>query len=150
VHRILIVILISVAAAGCASRNHQAGDTYRLPHTMEELPYETAINAMARMIESEKTRKRLGLDARLRVLAIELPAMPQDAIDRYVEGSVFVKFTITQAGTVESVEVVSSPDQALSESTLKAIQAWRFSPATRGGEIVSVKADIQFAFQLPD
>ena len=149
-HRILIVFLISIAAAGCASRDRQTGDTYRLAHTMEELPYETAVKAMARMIESEKTRKGLGLDARLRVLAIELPAMPQDAIDRYVEGPVVVKFTITQAGTMDSVEIVSSPDQALSESALKAIRTWRFSPATRGGEIVSVKTDIRISFRLPD
>ena len=76
--------------------------------------------------------------------------MPQDAIDRYVEGPVVVKFTITQAGTVDSVEIVSSPDQALSESALKAIRTWQFSPATRGGEIVSVKTDIRISFRLPD
>lgn len=148
--RILVVFLISVAAAGCTGLNRQIGNTYRMAHTMDELPYEAAVNAMARTIESERTRKKLALDARLRVLAIELPAIPQDAVDRYVTGQVFVRFTIAQTGMVESPQIVSSPDEALSESVLKAMRAWRFSPATRGGEIVRVETDIRFNFQLPD
>lgn len=147
--RILIVFLIPVAVAGCTGLNRRHDNTYRMPHTVEELPYETAVDAVVRRLESEETRKKLGVDSRLRVLAIELPKMPQDAVDRYVAGHVFVRFTIAESGSVESPEIASSPDEALSECVLKAMRAWRFSPVTKGGEIVSLKTDTRFTFRFP-
>lgn len=65
------------------------------------------------------------------------PAYPHKMEQRQVEGSVKVKVLIGRDGRVRQVQILSATDPAFAEATERqALKAWRFRPATRGGEAV--------------
>jgi protein TonB len=65
------------------------------------------------------------------------------------EGTVLLRVTIGTNGRVEAVEIEeSSGFPRLDQAALKAIRAWRFAPATRGGQAVASWVTVPVTFQL--
>ena len=77
------------------------------------------------------------------------PRYPESARRQGVEGTVLLKIRITEQGSVEDVQVERSaghPD--LDQSTMEAVQRWRFEPARRSGEPVAVWVQLPVVFKL--
>lgn len=76
------------------------------------------------------------------------PQYPDRARKDGVEGDVSLLFVVNESGSVESVEILSSPHPLLSESCRRAIQSWRFKPARNKGVPVKMRFRIRFPFVL--
>lgn len=61
------------------------------------------------------------------IIAVE-PAYPRIASERGLEGQVLVRFDVTEAGTVISVEVVESTNRIFNRSAVAAAKRSRFKP----------------------
>jgi len=76
-----------------------------------------------------------------------LPQMPESARRKGTSGWVEVVFTVNEKGDVSEAEVRnSSPEEVFDEAALKAVRAWKFEPATRGGVPVSTRTMIRLKF----
>jgi iron complex outermembrane recepter protein len=65
-----------------------------------------------------------------------------------VQGTVVLVVTLSSTGVVESVEVIESAGKLLDDAAMRAVQAWTFSPAMRGGVAVRSKVRVPFRFEL--
>ncbi len=66
-----------------------------------------------------------------------------------IEGQVVVDFTITTKGDVIN-PVVSSTNRKLEGPSLEAVRKWKFSPATKDGVAITVKALQPVEFVIPE
>lgn len=80
------------------------------------------------------------------------PEYPRDASRAGLEGVALIRFTVSEAGRVVDPEVVLSiPAREFGEVGLRAMQRWRYEPATINGEPVRRDdAFVQFEFILED
>ena len=76
------------------------------------------------------------------------PAYPPMAKEERVEGRVVARTVISSDGAVESVEIVESLGEEFEAVVRKVLKEWRFEPATRRGEAVSVYYNLTFNFKL--
>jgi serine/threonine-protein kinase len=70
------------------------------------------------------------------------PSYPRDRLGRLKSGervSVTITFLVTEAGTVEDVEVVDSAGKAVDDVVVSAIREWKYEPATIRGTPVKVR-----------
>lgn len=65
-----------------------------------------------------------------------------------IEGTVVLSLVVGADGTARDVTVKSGIDSALDSNAVAAVQKWRFRPALRQGEPVSVSATIEVKFRL--
>lgn len=70
---------------------------------------------------------------------------PIKAANEGLQGQVWVKAFITEAGDVERVEVISG-DPILAEAAVKAAKEWKFKPFIRGGKPIKIATKIPFDF----
>lgn len=70
---------------------------------------------------------------------------PIKAANEGLQGQVWVKAFITEAGDVERVEVISG-DPTLAEAAVKAAKEWKFKPFIRGGKPIKIVTKIPFDF----
>ncbi len=76
------------------------------------------------------------------------PQYPEAARDAGTEGLVVVKTVIGADGSIRDAWVDESLTEELDAAALEAIRAWRFEPATLGGEAVPVYYTLTVNFQL--
>jgi len=76
------------------------------------------------------------------------PIYTDEARQRRIEGNVVVQALFDSDGNFKVLRVLKSLGFGLDESALTALQNWRFLPAVRNGERVSVVADIEVPFKL--
>ena len=77
------------------------------------------------------------------------PQYPGLALRRRLEGSVTVRFTVTQEGSVTSPEVVTSdPPGVFDRAALDAIVQWKFQPRLEDGHAVQSRGVQKFDFGL--
>jgi TonB family protein len=77
------------------------------------------------------------------------PAYPLAKNVACVQGSVVVQMLIDRQGFPTHPRVVRSEDPLLALAALDAIREWRFRPAKRGGEPVSVRYNLTVNFKSP-
>ena len=77
------------------------------------------------------------------------PTYPAIARAARIQGTVAIAATISKAGTIENLRVVSGPPM-LSASALEAVKNWRYKPYLLNGEPVEVETSIQVVFNLGD
>ena len=88
-------------------------------------------------------------DVRLPILTRDVkPQYTADAMRAKVHGSVFLRGVVDGTGTVRDVRVVQSLEPSLDAAAREALAQWRFRPATRGGEAVSIAISVQMAFTM--
>jgi protein TonB len=75
------------------------------------------------------------------------PAYPAEAKAAGIEGTVVVRFVVTEKGEVAQVQVVSGPPELIAVC-LAAVKTWRFTPAIREGEPVAVTRNVRFPFHI--
>ena len=89
------------------------------------------------------------LDEPPRPLARLDPAYPTRARMRRIEGEVTVEFVVNPNGTVRNVEIIASqPGETFTESALRAIRSWRFTPGTKDGRAVPTRVRQKITFSL--
>ena len=78
------------------------------------------------------------------------PVYPSTAKQNYIQGSVVFSALITESGKIESLEVISSPDESLTESASEAVKQWTYSPYLVDGTAVKVETliTVNFSFSM--
>lgn len=77
------------------------------------------------------------------------PLYPPQARMRRIEGFVALEFLVDPAGQVRNVQVIDAqPGDLFTASAIQAIERWRFSPGTRGGEPVTTRVRQKVEFKL--
>jgi len=89
------------------------------------------------------------LDQPPRPLARLDPVYPPRARMRRIEGEVVTEFVVDPDGSVKNVQVVSSrPGEIFTNSAIRAIQRWRFSPGMKDGQAVTTRVRQKVTFSL--
>jgi len=104
-----------------------------------------ALGSAARRSEIYKVG---GLVSSPAVLTKVEPKYTEEARAGKISGVVYLTLTVTAEGTPEDIEVTSGIDPGLDQSAIDAISQWTFQPATREGQAVAVKANVQVNFRL--
>jgi protein TonB len=77
------------------------------------------------------------------------PKYTKEARKAKIEGTVQLAIVISREGRAEDgIKVAESLDPGLDANAIAAVQAWRFKPATKGGEPVRVYATVEVTFHL--
>jgi protein TonB len=76
------------------------------------------------------------------------PTYPEAARKARMEGVVILEAIITATGTVEDVRVLKSVNPLLDASAVRAVQQWRYKPATLNGRAVRVYLTVTVTFNL--
>jgi protein TonB len=76
-----------------------------------------------------------------------VPSYPAIAIASRTEGTVSLEATISKAGTIENLRVVSGPPM-LQLATLNAVRTWRYRPYLLDGQPVEVETTVNVIFTL--
>lgn len=98
--------------------------------------------------ESEKPRKVPASVMAGNALTKVTPEYPASAKDAKIEGAVVLHAIIDENGKVEQISVVSSPDSALSKSSIEAVQHWTYKPYLLNGKPTAVDTTINVNFTL--
>jgi protein TonB len=76
------------------------------------------------------------------------PAYPEAARKARMEGVVILEAIITAGGSVEEVKVLKSVNPLLDSAAVRAVQQWRYKPATLNGRAVRVYLTVTVTFNL--
>lgn len=75
------------------------------------------------------------------------PRYPQEALRRNVGGTVRVRVTVAQDGSVDRLALAeSSGNRYLDRAAMEAVRRWRFQPALRDGEPVMADVVVPISF----
>ncbi|MBI4957829.1 MAG: energy transducer TonB [Myxococcales bacterium] len=75
------------------------------------------------------------------------PAYPASAKAAGVEGTVTVRYVVTESGDVAEVRATAGPEE-LRAACVAAVASWRFEPATSEGRPVRFAATARFPFRI--
>jgi TonB family protein len=75
---------------------------------------------------------------------------PKAAKNEKIEGIAEISYIIDTAGRVSEIEILSTPHASFENAIRKTVLSWRFTPATKNGKAVSVKASKKIVFKLKD
>ena len=78
----------------------------------------------------------------------DTPQYPDKAKSAGVQGVVILEATISKAGSIRDLSVVSGP-LLLQDAALNAVKSWRYKPYLLNGEPVEVQTLINVIFQIP-
>ena len=78
------------------------------------------------------------------------PVYPPSAKAAHVQGTVQLDVTITKQGEPVDLQVVSSPDDRLTQSSLEAVRQWRYRPTLLNGEPVDILTRVIVNYTLRD
>ncbi len=76
------------------------------------------------------------------------PVYPPEAKQKGIQGSVFLQAVILQDGRMGAVEVLSSPDESLSNAATEAVQHWVYQSTLLNGNPIEVITRITINFTL--
>jgi len=76
------------------------------------------------------------------------PSYPEAARKARMEGVVILEAIITASGSVEEVKVLKSVNPLLDSAAQRAVQQWRYRPATLNGRAVRVYLTVTVTFNL--
>jgi protein TonB len=76
------------------------------------------------------------------------PIYPRNAVSMHVEGSVELMATISKAGDITRVKVISG-DSQLSRAATDAVKQWKYKPYLLNGEPVEIQTQVTINFNLP-
>lgn len=75
---------------------------------------------------------------------------PPEAVEQNLEATVILLITIDADGSVSEATVETPVGYGFDEAAVAAVEQFRFSPATRGGEPFAVRIRYQYEFLLPE
>lgn len=89
-----------------------------------------------------------GADSRPELTHSVQPDYTKEAIQGHVEGAVLVQFVVDERGHTKDIQIKRSLGSGLDEKAVKAVEKWRFKPATKDGKPVPVQTSAEIKFQL--
>lgn len=78
------------------------------------------------------------------------PPYPPEAREKNIEGSVIVGFTVNRQGVPEGIQVKRSLYPSLDQAAVEAVSKWRFEPALKDGQPVSMWMEAEVSFILTE
>ena len=75
------------------------------------------------------------------------PKYSDAAREAKIDGAVVLSAVISTGGKAEKIVVLRKLEPSLDQNAIKAVEEWRFEPATRDGVPVRVKATIEVNFR---
>ena len=76
------------------------------------------------------------------------PSYAPGAMERKVQGSVWMAVVVLDTGDVGDVKITRSLDAELDEKAIEAAKQWKFRPGTKDGTPVAVEVTIEMTFTL--
>jgi protein TonB len=76
-----------------------------------------------------------------------VPQYPAIAKAARIQGTVVLQATISKAGSIENLRVISGPPM-LQQSAMDAVRSWRYKPYLLNGEPVEVETTVNVVFNL--
>lgn len=76
------------------------------------------------------------------------PAFDPKSEEAFTSGVVRIQIVVTDEGGVRDPKVVAGLNDRQDKKAVEAVTQWRFRPATRQGEPVSVRATVEVNFHL--
>jgi len=76
------------------------------------------------------------------------PRYSQEALQYNIKGNVRLSVVFSRDGRIDDVKVVSGLGHGLDEAAIDAVKQFKFTPAMRSGQAVSVKMEIVISFNL--
>jgi TonB family protein len=86
--------------------------------------------------------------SRARAIYDPQPDYPDEMRRQRVEGQVTLCIIVGPDGAVHATSILSASDPAFGEKSQEAVQKWRFQPATRDGQPVAVRLQVETSFHL--
>jgi len=70
-------------------------------------------------------------------------------VAEHIDGEVILYAVIRSDGSVDSIQLVKGIDEQLDGNAMRALAQWKFRPAERNGEAVSLEAIVHIPFHAP-
>ena len=105
-------------------------------------------SATPRVVRAEPSAIRVA--ARIEegmIVSRTIPTYPIIARTMGVQGTVVLAATISKAGTIENLRVMSGP-VTLQRAALDAVKTWRYKPYMLDGEPVEVETSVEVVFKI--
>jgi protein TonB len=83
-----------------------------------------------------------------RLAEVASPDYTAEARKRKIEGSVTVAIVVDKKGDVIDAKVVKGLGYGLDENAIRAVKEWKYKPAERDGEPITVKMEVTVDFYL--
>jgi TonB family protein len=77
------------------------------------------------------------------------PVYPRDAKENHIQGRVVLALTIDKTGVTRDIHMLTSPDQALTDSAVAAVSRWRYRPYQLNGSPIDIQSTVEVNFTLP-
>jgi len=79
------------------------------------------------------------------------PEYPMAAMNNRIEGSVLLRFTVTETGTVADPKVLrSNPPGVFERAAMRSVLRWKYQPQLANGEPISVLSYTRIIFRLAE
>ncbi len=104
------------------------------PVTVVRPPAPSVMRLPSSMVEGMLVRKTI-------------PVYPQIAIAAHIQGTVELQATISRAGTIENLRVVSGPVM-LQQAALDAVRTWLYRPYLLNGQPIEVETTVNVVFRM--
>jgi bla regulator protein blaR1 len=88
------------------------------------------------------------LDKKAKLIYKVEPKYPEDARAKKIEGSVLLGLTIDHGGLPQNIQIKRSLDPSLDQAAVEAVRQWRFEPAIKDGQPVSMWITVEVYFSL--
>ena len=88
------------------------------------------------------------LDKKAKLIYKVEPKYPDDARAKKIEGSVLLGLTIDHGGLPQNIQIKRSLDPSLDQAAVEAVRQWRFEPAIKDGQPVSMWITVEVYFRL--
>lgn len=76
------------------------------------------------------------------------PEYTDDARRKKINGYVVLSVVVGTDGKVREATVTKSLDKGLDNQSLKTVKEWKFQPATKDGQPVPVRIDVEMTFRV--
>lgn len=129
---------------------NQPEDEARLRQELSKIEAQrTAEIASAREAQEKLTQlyQQSG-DRKAKVIYRVDPEYPEDARAKKIEGTVLLGFTIDHDGLPQGIQVKRSLYPSVDQSAIESVRKWRFEPALKNGQPVSMWVNVEVYFAL--
>lgn len=92
-------------------------------------------------------RPKVQTDTTPQILSKEEPQYTKAAAAKDVSGFISISMTVDEIGHPQDIHVIEPLGFGLDESAIKAVEKWRFKPATRSGAPVSSPLTVGVSFR---
>lgn len=89
-----------------------------------------------------------GFNLRRSAVTTEMPVFPEESLRAGSRGVAVAALRTRRDGTVESVELLQSPDEKIAGEVRRALLRWVFAPTSVSGSRVPVEGRIVFYFEI--